>query len=161
MSAANGGHEENQDRQMSSSRSRAEYSYRLDPPQCAQDWQAYHGIRRKVFHLPRPEEDNRPGTHPLLLWRDDEPIGAIQVDDLDNAAAALRLVAIDPAYQGGGHGRVMLQQAEEFAKNLGCRRAVVYATPEAAGFYAQAGYDEEDWDDICVGGIVQMLKQLD
>ncbi|MFL5254070.1 MAG: GNAT family N-acetyltransferase [Rhodopila sp.] len=146
---------------MSSSRSRAEYSYRLDPPQCAQDWQAYHGIRRKVFHLPRPEEDNRPGTHPLLLWRDDEPIGAIQVDDLDNAAAALRLVAIDPAYQGGGHGRVMLQRAEEFAKNLGCRRAVVYATPEAAGFYAQAGYDEEDWDDICVGGIVQMLKQLD
>ena len=146
---------------MSSSRSRAEYSYRLDPPQCAQDWQAYHGIRRKVFHLPRPEEDTRPGTHPLLLWRDDKPIGAIQVDDLDNAAAALRLVAIDPAYQGGGHGRVMLQRAEEFAKNLGCRRAVVYATPEAAGFYAQAGYDEEDWDDVCMGGIVQMLKQLD
>jgi GNAT superfamily N-acetyltransferase len=146
---------------MSSSSSHTEYCYRLDPPRCAQDWQAYHGIRRKVFHLPRPEEDIRPGTHPLLLWRDDEPIGAIQVDDLDNAAAALRLVAIDPAHQGDGHGRVMLQHAEEFAKNLGCRRAVVYATPEAAGFYAQAGYDEEDWDDVCLGGIVQMLKQLD
>ena len=26
---------------------------------------------------------------------------------------------------------------------------------------AESGYDEEDWDDVCVGGIVQMLKKLD
>jgi GNAT superfamily N-acetyltransferase len=76
-------------------------------------------------------------------------------------AAALRLVAIDPAFQGGGHGRVMLERAEQFVRGLGCRKAVVYATPEAAGFYQTAGYDEEDWDEVCMGGIVQMLKMLD
>ena len=43
----------------------------------------------------------------------------------------------------------------------GCRKAVVSATPEAAGFYANAGYDEENWDETSVGGIVQMLKNLD
>ncbi|WP_428486997.1 GNAT family N-acetyltransferase [Rhodopila sp.] len=141
-------------------RSRSASRYRLDPPRCGQDWQAYHGIRRKVFNLPRPDEATDPGCHPLLLWLEDQPIGAIQIDDLRNAAAALRLVAIDPAWQGGGHGRVMLQRAEDFAREIGCQKAVVYATPEAAGFYAQAGYDEEDWDEVCMGGIVQMLKTL-
>nr|WP_294522309.1 GNAT family N-acetyltransferase [uncultured Rhodopila sp.] len=138
-----------------------ENGYRLDAPQCAQDWQAYHGIRRKVFHLPRPDEDTSPDVHPLLLWLEDRPIGAIQVDNLHNAAAALRLVAIDPAHQGGGHGREMLQRAEAFVRTLGCRKAVVYSTVEAAGFYAHNGYDEEDWDAVCMGGVVQMLKELD
>lgn len=135
-------------------------AYRLDSPRCDQDWQAYHGIRRKVFHLPRPVEEISPDCHALLLFLGDQPIGAIQVDDLRNAAAALRLVAIDPSFQGGGHGRVMLERAEQYVRDLGCSKAVVYATPEAAGFYQSVGYDEEDWDEICMGGIVQMLKVL-
>ena len=134
--------------------------YRLDSPRCDQDWQAYHGIRRRVFHLPRPVEEISPDCHALLLFLEDQPIGAIQVDDLRNAAAALRLVAIDPPFQGGGHGRAMLERAEQYVRALGCSRAVVYATPEAAGFYQSAGYDEEDWDEVCMGGIVQMLKVL-
>lgn len=135
-------------------------AYRLDRPRCDQDWQAYHGIRRKVFHLPKPDDPISPDCHPLLLFLEDKPIGAIQVDDLSNDAAALRLVAIDPAWQGGGHGRVMLQEAECYVRRMGCKKAVVYATPEAAGFYDQAGYDEEDFDAVCMGGIVQMLKNL-
>jgi GNAT superfamily N-acetyltransferase len=145
---------------MPSDRQREEGAYRLDPPRCGQDWQAYHGIRRKVFNLPRPDEADEPGCYPLLLWLEDEPVGAIQIDTLKDDAAALRLVAIDPKCQGCGHGRVMLEHAEKFVRDIGCRKAVVYATPEAAGFYAQAGYDEEDWDEMCMGGIVQMLKNL-
>jgi GNAT superfamily N-acetyltransferase len=114
-----------------------------------------------VFHLPRRDEPINSACHPLVLFLGDEPIGAIQVDGLKDQAMALRLVAIDPTVQGRGHGRVMLKQAEQFARDLGCKKAVVYSTPEAAGFYQTAGYDEQDWDDICIGGIVQMLKQLD
>ncbi|MBS0644032.1 MAG: GNAT family N-acetyltransferase [Proteobacteria bacterium] len=133
---------------------------RLQAPESREDWQAYHGIRRRVFNLPRPEEPNEPNSHAMLLFKEDQPIGAIQIDALANDAAALRLVAIDPAHQGSGYGRIMLQEAEDFVRRLGLRQAVVYATPEAAGFYAESGYDEEDWDDMCVGGIVQMLKRL-
>ena len=135
--------------------------YRLESPRGDAEWRAYHGIRRKVFHLPRPEEDNSPDIHPLLLFLNEQPIGALQVDVLGNDAAALRLVAIDPPFQGGGHGRVMLAEAERYARTLGCHKAVVYSTPEAAGFYQAAGYDEEDWDEMRMGGIVQMLKRLD
>jgi GNAT superfamily N-acetyltransferase len=145
---------------MPGDRAKGEACYRLVSPRCDQDWHAYHGIRRKVFNLPRPDEAISVDCHPLLLFLEDQPIGAIQVDDLGNAAAALRLVAVDPAWQGGGHGRAMLEQAEQFARDLGCDKAVVYATPEAAGFYQTIGYDEEDWDELCMGGIVQMLKYL-
>ena len=110
-----------------------ESGYRLDAPRCAQDWHAYHGIRRKVFHLPRPEEDDQPGHPSAAAVAEDRPIGAIQVDDLRNAAAALRLVAIDPAHQGGGHGRAMLERAEAFVRTLGCRKAVVYSTVGGGG----------------------------
>jgi GNAT superfamily N-acetyltransferase len=134
--------------------------YCLRLPETDAEWQAYHGIRRRVFHLPRPEVDQSPDSYPLVFFLDDQIIGAIQVDKLEGEAAALRLVAIDPERQGGGHGRVMLRQAEAFVRDLGCDQAVVYATPEAAGFYADSGYDEEDWDPVCMGGIVQMLKRL-
>jgi GNAT superfamily N-acetyltransferase len=145
---------------MPADRPQDEGCYRLGPPRCDQDWHAYHGIRRKVFHLPRPEEPMSPECHPLLLFLEDHPIGAIQVDELRDAAAALRLVAIDPAWQGGGHGRAMIARAEQYVRDLGCEKAVVYSTPEAAGFYQTVGYDEEDWDEVCMGGIVQMLKKL-
>jgi GNAT superfamily N-acetyltransferase len=135
--------------------------YRLDSPRCDLDWQAYHGIRRRVFHLARPDEPTSARCHPLVLFLEGKPIGAIQVDELKNAAAALRLVAIDPPFQGGGHGRAMLERAEQFVRDLRCHKAVVYSTLEAVGFYQTAGYDEEDWDDICIGGIVQMQKRLD
>jgi GNAT superfamily N-acetyltransferase len=156
-----GGHGMGWKGRMPTDRRRGEGCYRLEQPRCDQDWQAYHGIRRKVFHLPPPDEPISPHCHPLLLFLEDQPIGAIQVDDLRNAAAALRLVAIDPAWQGGGHGRAMLERAEQYVRELGCSKAVVYATPEAAGFYQTVGYDEEDWDEVCMGGIVQMLKKLE
>jgi GNAT superfamily N-acetyltransferase len=158
---AQGGPPEKQDGRMPRDRPGGGGRYRLDSPRCDQDWQAYHGIRRLVFHLPQPDEPFRSGTHPLVLFLGNKPIGAIQVDELQDQTAALRLVAIDPTFQCRGHGRVMLEQAEQFVRELGCRRAVVYATPDAAGFYQAAGYNEEDWDDICIGGIVQMLKKLD
>jgi GNAT superfamily N-acetyltransferase len=134
--------------------------YRLVSPGSEREWQAYHGIRRKVFHLPRPEEPPGPDCHALLLLLGEQPIGAIQVDDLRNDVAALRLVAIEPGLQGQGHGRALLEGAERFALGLGCGAAVVYATPEAAGFYQSLGYDEEDWDPVCMAGIVQMIKKL-
>lgn len=134
--------------------------YRLERAVSIEDWKAFHDIRRRVFSLPRSDEDLGSDCHPLLLFLGNRPVGAIQVDNLGNDRAALRLVAIDPSFQGGGHGRAMLERAESFVRDLGCGWAVVYATPEAAGFYQSLGYDEEDWDEFCMGGIVQMQKAV-
>src|SRR3954471_14857736 len=120
-------------------------AYRLLRPTCAEDWAAYHAIRRRVAsEAGEPIDDDPDETardhYPLLLKLGEAPIGTIRVDSMENGDAALRLVAVDPAHQGEGHGRMLLREAEGFARDIGCRRAVVYATPEAAGFYAAAGY---------------------
>jgi GNAT superfamily N-acetyltransferase len=142
-------------------------SYRLRPPGTTDDWNAYHQLRRDVLlesmehAIDNTDDDEHcPDHFPLLFWLDERPIGTIRVDCLEGGRAAMRLVAIDPGCQGQGHGRQLLREAESFARRLGCRRAVVYATPEAAGFYARGGYAEEEWDECCMGGIVQMAKAL-
>lgn len=140
-------------------------AYRLIRPATAPDQAAYHAIRRRVAfeageHVDDDPDERAPGHHPLLLLWEIRAVGTIRIDDLDNGDAALRLVAIDPACQGEGHGRVLLREAEAFARAIGCGRAVVYATPEAAGFYAAAGYVEDEFDENYFSGIVQMVKPL-
>jgi GNAT superfamily N-acetyltransferase len=143
----------------------ASTEYRLCRPESLDEWAAFHEIRRRVAfeageQIEDDPDDHAQGHFPLLLKLGPIPIGTIRIDSLDNGYAALRLVAIDPACQGCGHGRVLLREAEGFARDIGCRRAVVYATPEAAGFYAAAGYAEDEFDDNYFGGIVQMAKPL-
>lgn len=139
--------------------------YRLSRPGSVEEWAAYHDIRRRVAFeageaIEDDPEERAQGNFPLLLKLGGAPIGTIRVDSLNNGDAALRLVAIDPCRQREGHGRILLREAEGFAREIGCRRAVVYATPEAAGFYAAAGYAEDEFDDNYFGGIVQMAKPL-
>jgi GNAT superfamily N-acetyltransferase len=143
----------------------ANATYRLSRPASVEEWAAYHAIRRRVAfeageQIEDDPEERAQGHFPLLLKLGLAPVGTIRVDSLNNGDAALRLVAIDPRRQGEGHGRILLREAEGFAREIGCRRAVVYATPEAAGFYAAAGYAEHDFDDNYFGGIVQMAKPL-
>jgi GNAT superfamily N-acetyltransferase len=139
--------------------------YRLSVPESPEHWELYHRIRRDVLleaqkYAIELTEELAPGHHPRLLWLDEHPIGSIRVDVVAPDRAALRLVAIHPEWQRKGHGAALLRLAEHLARELGCREAVVYATPEAAGFYSKASYAEDDWDDSYVGGIVQMAKKL-
>lgn len=139
--------------------------YRLRLPDCPEEWEIYHRIRRDVLlealkYDVELKDELAPGNHPRLLCLNGAPIGSIRVDVVPPGKAALRLVAIDPQAQRRGHGAALLCLAENFARELGCTQAVVYATPEAAGFYSKAGYVEDDWDDAYVGGIVQMVKSL-
>jgi len=140
-------------------------NYRLGCPASPEDWETYHRIRRDVLLEARKyaielADELAPGHHPHLLWLDAQPIGTIRIDLVAPDRAAMRLVAIDPSRQGRGHGRALLRLAEDFARRLGCEKAVVYATLDAVGFYNKTGYSEEDWDDIYVSGIVQMTKPL-
>ncbi len=137
----------------------------LRPPQTPAEWEAYHRIRQDVLleakkYAMEHAEELAPGHHPMLLWLDRRPVGSIRIDIDAAGRAGLRLVAVDPDLQKRGCGRVLLRLAEEFAREHGCTRTVLYATLEAVGFYAKSGYQEDDWDDVYVSGIVQMAKPL-
>ncbi|HTW70552.1 MAG TPA: GNAT family N-acetyltransferase [Acetobacteraceae bacterium] len=139
--------------------------FHLRPPSTPAEWEVYHRIRQDVLleaqkYAVEQGPEQAPGCHPMLLWLDQKPMGTIRIDIDSAGRAGLRLVAVDPALQQRGCGRALLRLAEEFARAHGCTRTVLYATPDAVGFYAKAGYCEEDWDDVYVSGIVQMAKPL-
>jgi GNAT superfamily N-acetyltransferase len=136
-------------------------TYRLRRPDSDAAWAAYRAIHLAAdLGENDAEEDQAANHYPLLLWCDDRPVGALRIDNLDGERAAFRLVAIDPAAQGRGHGRALLRHAEAFARGILCRLAVVYATQEAAGFYAALGYAEDPFDEHYFGGVVQMTRPL-
>jgi predicted N-acetyltransferase YhbS len=101
-------------------------------------------------------------NHPLLFTLDGRPIGTIRIDLLSDGAGVMRLVAVTESQQDQGHGRMLLELAEAFAREAGAQRAVVNAAPDATGFYARAGYRPQRWTDPNgpVGPSVPMAKPL-
>lgn len=140
--------------------------YRLARPTCRAEWDVYHRIRQDVllesrkYAIKQPDEEDEPHHYPLLLWHGDQAIGTVRIDKLDEQAAALRLVAIDPKCQGQGHGAALLRQAECFVRDLGCAKAVVYSSTEAIGYYEAGGFTEDEWADREIAGIAQLVKPL-
>ena len=141
--------------------------YELRAPVNDQDWLAFHAIRRKVLFENRGKlesyNDNHPddfktGNHPLILLHKHVVIGVIRVD-VREAVAWFRRVAIREDLQRRGHGRVLLQLAEAFAKAEGCDAVRTNAAVEAVGFYERCGYTR-DLSTLSPPNSVSMLKSL-
>lgn len=122
--------------------------YRLTTPQSDDEWAAYHAIRRIVLferrgqvgvYDPTHPDEMRSGHHSLLLWFEGEPIGTIRVDLADDEAV-FRRVAVREDLQRQGHGRRMLELAEDFARNRGAHLARSHVDPGAVGFYKRCGF---------------------
>ena len=105
----------------------------------------------------------------LLLSFNHTSIGTIAIDDFGNGKAALRMVAIHPEHQRLGHGRMLLNLAEDFASERGIGQLCVNANPDAAGFYGALGFTEGIWSEkeqadcrtkSAQQPVVQMFKDL-
>ena len=122
----------------------------------------FKGRGRSDYDRHHPD-DQSPNNHFMGFWQDDELLGTLRVDFLDDETAALRLVAVEPHLQGRGIGRKMIVAAEQFISAAGCCRVVTNAASDAAQFYSRLGYEEVPWDDPGEGAggpIVPMQKQL-
>jgi GNAT superfamily N-acetyltransferase len=127
--------------------------YELRPPTSTDEWDAYHAIRRHVlFELrgrgsaydPNHPDDSRPGNYPLVLFSHrDGPLGVIRID-VDRDCATFRRVAIRADEQRRGHGRVLIECAEEFARQLGCRRVESIVDAHAIAFYERCGFQRSE-----------------
>ena len=127
------------------------FQHALRTPQDDEEWRAFHAIRRKVLFENRGKseaynenhpDDSKPGNHPLILIYGDDVIGVLRLD-IATGVAWLRRVAIRQDLQRQGHGRVLLQLAEAFAKAQGCDEIRSNAAVEAFGFYERCGYERD------------------
>ena len=142
-------------------------NYTLRSPENEEEWHAYHAIRRKVLFENRGRvgiyNENHPdefekNNHPLILFDRNTPVGVIRVD-IHDCVAWFRRVAVREDLQRAGHGRILLNLAEVFAREAGCGDARSNVAVDAIGFYERCGYSR-DLSVPTEGGNVTMLKLL-
>lgn len=89
----------------------------------------------------RYDEAVASGRH-LLLTFNDMAVGAASLDIYDNCWAQFRNIAIDPAFQGKGHGRILLRCIENLSSHFGAQEIQLLAAPDVIDFYKHMGYEE-------------------
>jgi GNAT superfamily N-acetyltransferase len=133
----------------------------LRAPRSQDEWDRLHAIRKQflfdVYHPPdgpwpcaydpAHPDDRDPANRPLLLVADGEVAGTLRLDfKPDEGRAVVRLVALAPAFRGGGLGAAMLGLAEALARASGARTLCVNAQPGVLGFYARLGFAPGRWE---------------
>jgi ribosomal protein S18 acetylase RimI-like enzyme len=79
----------------------------------------------------------------LLLLRETALIGCIAVEPIGATTWYLSLLAIDPQYQAGGYGRLLLSEAEGYVRARGADKArmtVIQLREDLVAWYERRGY---------------------
>ena len=146
--------------------------YELVQVLTADEWQAVHDMRRAELFVRHPgirydenhPDDRMPGHFLFLLLLNGEAIGTARLDLAAPRKGIMRLVAITRDKQRKGHGRVLQERFETFARGMGVTDLYVNAARDAVGFYERMGFIPEHFDDAARKGIaddtVPMRKRL-
>jgi GNAT superfamily N-acetyltransferase len=123
-------------------------SLALRAPRSQDEWDRLHAIRKThIFDLYHPPDgpwpceydpahpdDRDPANRPLLLFVDGEATGTLRLDLKPDGRAVVRLVALEPAFRGGGLGGAILNERrgvfharEDGLAEPGCKAGRLFA----------------------------------
>ena len=139
--------------------------YFLKSVSSAEDWRAYHSIRKTVLFVDRDYDEQHgdeylPQHFPLLLMLGDTPVATVRLDLWTETSAVMRLVAVAPGEQNKGHGTALYEGLAQFAATKGVKQLLVNAAPEAVGYYSKLGFTSEIWDAAELEGVAQGCVQM-
>jgi GNAT superfamily N-acetyltransferase len=99
-------------------------------------------ILRKPLGLIFTDEELEKEKDDVLIgaFEDEVMLGCCMLTKLDPQTVRLRQMAVKTGLQGKGIGRVLMQFAENLARDRGYTRLVMHARKTAAGFYEKLGY---------------------
>lgn len=126
---------------------------RIDVIRAAETWQqagAYYvriqGMAKQHAITLRREFDEHdgPDTQYIVLTDDDFPVATCRFYPLDDRSAMIGRVVVLPEYRGKGLGKVVVEEAESWLRDLGYTTAVVESRDVAVGFYEKLGYAVTD-----------------
>ncbi|CAA9500799.1 MAG: hypothetical protein AVDCRST_MAG85-1738 [uncultured Solirubrobacteraceae bacterium] len=128
---------------------------------------AYGHYVARIGGPPRPMTDDYADVVSRLdvtvAERDGRIVGLVVLDPRDDDGFCVDNVAADPAHQGGGVGRALLEHAEAAARDAGSDAIVLYTherMTENRALYARIGYVEYDRRHYGNGVVVRLRKEL-
>jgi GNAT superfamily N-acetyltransferase len=81
-----------------------------------------------------------PGGQYVAIWAGGEPIAGGGVRRLDDRAAEVKRMWVEPSHRRGGLGHRLLCELEAAARDLGFTHVRLDTSETLAGFYLGAGY---------------------
>ena len=101
-----------------------------------------YNMLRKPLGLTFSEEELQEESKNILIgcFDDDKLEGCCMLVPKDNETLQLRQMAVISGLQGKGIGRVLMQFAENIARDRGYRKLIMHARKTAMGFYEKLGY---------------------
>ena len=100
------------------------------------------GMNRQ-HHIPLREEFDEhdgDGTRYIVLLDDGYPVATCRFYEIGAGSVALGRVVVLPEYRGRGLGRRVVEEAERWIRELGCREIVIDSRIVAVPFYEKLGY---------------------
>ncbi len=134
----------------------------------SQEYALAVALRHEVLRIPLglaftvDQLASESGSHHLAACDEAGHIlGCLMLTPHDGGEIQMRQVAVKPEMQGTGLGRVLVEEGERKARELGFTRVMLHARDVAIGFYARLGYAREG-DLFTEVGIVhqQMAKNV-
>lgn len=86
------------------------------------------------------DEHDTPYTKYIVLIDDYLPVATCRLYPLDHENIMLGRIVVLPEYRGKGIGRMAVESAEKWAKELGYKKAVLESREGKEGFYEKMGY---------------------
>lgn len=116
-------------------------------PGTADQFEAYYETRWRLLRAPwgqargsERDAHDAHATHLMVCAPDAAVVAVARLHGRGGARAQVRYMAVDPAWQGQGLGRRLLQALETRALSRGIVLVVLDAREGAVGFYERCGY---------------------
>lgn len=112
----------------------------------SKEYQEMVEMRRTILRKPLgmdfdPKELEREKDDILIgCFEDDKLEGCCLLTKTDDKTVRLRQMAVLSGLQGKGFGRVLMQFAENIARDRGYKKIIMHARKTALGFYSKLGY---------------------
>lgn len=114
----------------------------------------------KQYHIPLErefDEYDTPETKYILITANDFPVATCRFYEIDNDAAMIGRVVVLPEYRSRGLGKLAVNEAEKWLKELGLTKAVVESRDVAVKFYEKLGFTVAD-DKIIHGNTFDCIR---
>ncbi len=111
-------------------------------------------ILRKPLGLEFDEKELEREKEDMLIgaFEEDQMLGCCLLTKTSDDTVRLRQMAVKAGLQGKGIGRVMMQFAENLARDRGIKKIEMHARKAAVGFYEKLGYKVkgEEFEEVTI-----------